>query len=240
MAGKGTRRWNREETIICLDLYFRIPFSKSRASHSEVVKVAKLIDRSPAAVNLKVGQFGSLDPNLSKKGITGLAHTSALDRKIWKEFKGKYEKLAIESELQKHPKGIDVSTEAKRRIGQAFFRDSVLASYDRKCCITSIEEEQLLIASHIKPWSKCEDEEKTNPQNGLCLNALHDKAFDRGLITVNPDYKIKISKILRKSPNQAIRDFFVKYDGNQIDLPERLPPDKDFLDWHENNVFISG
>ena len=236
-----------------LDLYFRIPFARSSKSHKEVIKVAHLIGRSPSSVNLKVGNFGSLDSTLKKKGIVGLKNATALDRKIWKEFEGNYYDLVYESHklkgayIQKNIPikerkvfGKDIVGISKKRIGQSFFRDSVLASYDSKCCITRIKEQKLLIASHIKPWSECKDEEKTNPQNGLCLNALHDKAFDRGLITVNPDYKIKISKILKKSSNQAIRDFFVKYDGGQIHLPERLPPDRDFLDWHENNVFISG
>ncbi len=243
MKEKGTR-WGREETIVVLDLYFRIPFTKSRTSHPEVQKVAEAIGRSPASVNLKIGNFGSLDPTLEKKGIVGLSHTSNLDKEIWKEFQGNYQELAFKSEALKNPRaklyklGGEGLTNTKYRIGQTFFRESILASYS-SCCITGIANKQLLIASHIKPWTQCRDKEKANPQNGLCLNALHDKAFDRGLLTVDTDYKVRISKILSKSFNKAIKDFFIKYEGNKIKVPERLPPNKDFLAWHGKNIFIS-
>ncbi len=155
----------------------------------------------------------------------GLSHTSKLDKEIWEEFQGNYQELAFESEPLKNPTeqmykmGREEITNAKYRIGQTFFRDSILASYNSNCCVTGITNQQLLIASHIKPWSKCKDYEKANPQNGLCLNALHDKAFDKGLITVNSDYTVRTSKILKQSSNQVIKDFFIKYEGNKIEIP---------------------
>ncbi|WP_462136988.1 HNH endonuclease [Candidatus Mycalebacterium sp.] len=252
MRQKG-KTWSREENIIVLDLYFRIPFSKSRASHPEVQKVAKIIGRTPASVNLKIGNFGSFDTTLAEKKIKGLVHTSKLDKEIWKEFEGKYHLLSHESQTlkaslldknipekdERQRIGKDIVGLTKRRVGQRFFRESILASYNNKCCITGIDNEMLLIASHIKPWNKCAKEEKANPQNGLCLNALHDKAFDRGLITVNSDYKIKTSKILMKLDNQAVKDFFGKYEDCKIKIPERLPPDREFLEWHGKNVFVT-
>jgi len=51
---------------------------------------------------------------------------------------------------------------------------------------------ELLIASHIIPWAR-DDKNRMNPANGLCLNALHDKAFDKGLITITPDFVVRIS-----------------------------------------------
>lgn len=65
--------------------------------------------------------------------------------------------------------------------------------------MTGISISELLIASHIKPWKVSNNEdEKTNPRNGLCLNALHDKAFDRGLITIDKNYKIIVSSKLKE------------------------------------------
>ena len=250
---RENRKWTRNETIIVLELYFRIPFSKSRSTHTEIKKIAELIGRTPASVHLKIGNLGRLDPTLKKKAIVGLRHGSNLDREVWEEFKSQYHRLANESQKLKEAfirKNITKKDErqrigkeiigiSKKRVGQQFFRESILASYNSSCCITGIDNQELLIASHIKPWRKCTKEEKTNPQNGLCLNVLHDKAFDRGLITVDLDYKVKTSKTLKMSNNKIIKDFFSKHEGKKIKTPQRLQPEREFLEWHQNNVFIA-
>ena len=71
----------------------------------------------------------------------------------------------------------------KTRVNQSLFRKVVLATYNNKCCITGLAQPELLIASHIIPWS-VNEKERLNPSNGICLNALHDKAFDSGLIAI--------------------------------------------------------
>lgn len=63
------------------------------------------------------------------------------------------------------------------RINQARFRKSVLTSYNATCCISGLQHEKLVIASHIVPW-RMDSKNRLNPQNGLCLSALHDKAYD--------------------------------------------------------------
>jgi len=63
------------------------------------MQVAHLIDRSPAAVAMKLGNFGSFDTALRTKGISGLSRASKADRLIWDEFNQSWEKLSIESEL---------------------------------------------------------------------------------------------------------------------------------------------
>ena len=95
-----------------------------------------------------------------------------------------------------------------------------------------------LIASHIIPWVK-DKENRTNPHNGLCLNSIHDKAFDKGYITITPDYKIKVSEYFDNYTNDiAVNDFFVKFHNQSILLPDRFLPSKEFLDWHYHNIFI--
>ncbi len=126
----------------------------------------------------------------------------------------------------------------KTRINQNFFRQTILASYDRKCCITGIDSEKLLIASHIKPWAQCKKIEKLNPRNGLCLNALHDRAFDCGLITVDSRYRIRISRELLASSNPTLRKWIARFAGKKMRLPEKFAPDPAFLKWHENNIFV--
>ena len=99
---------------------------------------------------------------------------------------------------------------------------------------------KLLRASHIKPWKKSDDNEKTNPCNGLCLNGLHDLAFDQGLMTIDSStLKVIYSPNLKNLvADTTTLDWFMSFDGKQITMPMKNPPAKDFLDWH-NNYFRS-
>lgn len=247
--------WTREQLIITFNLYCKIPFAKTVKSNPEVIKVAKLINRTPSAVAFKLGNFGSFDEELKKRGITGLPNTSRLDKEIWDEFNSDWEELAFQSELliaklenkpveetteidlSNLPLGIERQRIVKVRVNQSFFRSAILTSYNTKCCITGLNIPELLIASHIKPW-KDDAENRTNPQNGLCLNALHDKAFDKGFITVTTDYKVKVSKHFDGfQPQNNIEDFFLNYEGFAIALPEKFYPKKEFLEYHYEEVF---
>ena len=244
--------WSREEEIIVFNLYCRIPFQKSSKNHPEVIKIANLIGRSPSAVNMKVGNFGSFDDTLKAKGIVGLTNASKLDKEIWDEFNGRWDELAYLSEmliaqiqhtdtkeLPAAPLGEDKIVNAKQRVNQNFFRSAVLASYCGHCCITGLPRSDLLIASHIKPWKDSSDREKTDPRNGLCLNALHDKAFDKGYITVTPEYKVFVShKIIDVQDSVAVEQYFLRYNGEKIALPEKFAPDKHYLEYHNDKIFL--
>ena len=123
------------------------------------------------------------------------------------------------------------------RVNQHFFREAVLSAYDGKCCITGIDLKAVLIASHIKSWTQSNSKEKLNPQNGLCLNALHDRAFDRGLIAVNDDYTIAVSSLVSLSSNDAVRKLLLWYESREIKTPSRFLPRPEFLRWHRDNIF---
>lgn len=211
--------------------------------------------RSPDALNMKIGNLGRLDPSLKEKGITGLTHGSKMEEIIWDEFSNnwdelaytseillaKYQGLRIEDKYEKELLELPLKTEReqliKARVNQSFFRSTVLSSYDHKCCITGISIPDLLVASHIVPWSHNE-KERLNPRNGMCLNALHDKAFDKGLITITKDFKIKVAPFLQEfEEKEEIRNNFLKYEGSPIVMPEKFLPDKEFIDYHNNKIF---
>ena len=124
----------------------------------------------------------------------------------------------------------------RSRVNQSFFRKSILASYENRCCITGITIPELLIASHIVPWS-VDKKNRMNPCNGLCLNALHDKAFDTGLITIMPDYTIKLSDTLKRKYS-VIDSFFTYYENKIITLPQRFLPSAEFIRYHNEQIFI--
>ncbi|MCZ8343567.1 MAG: HNH endonuclease [Leptospira sp.] len=252
---RKSSNWTKEETIIAFNVYCKIPFKSSSKTNPIIIKYAKIIGRSPSALNMKIGNFGRLDPELKSQGIVGLGNGSKLDEVVWNEFHGNWEKLAYESEqliadyqnkkiedlldddVPPIPIGLERTLITKQRVNQNFFRSTILASYNIKCCITELSIPELLVASHIIPWSE-DKNNRLNPKNGLCLNSIHDRAFDRGLITVNTDYEIILSKHLSDlNKNTAINDFFLKYENRKINLPDRFLPSKEFLDWHSNNIF---
>ena len=126
----------------------------------------------------------------------------------------------------------------KQRIGQSFFRRALLASYRSTCCITGVNIPSLLRASHIKPWVASNDiNEKTNPQNGILLNALHDVAFDKGLITITKDYKVIVSSRFSLGGIWS-EDFFTKFNGLEIHKPSKFLPPKEFIEYHNDVIFM--
>jgi putative restriction endonuclease len=124
----------------------------------------------------------------------------------------------------------------KTRVNQNFFRQAVLSAYNFSCCITGLNNPQLLIAGHIKPWA-IDKSNRVNPRNGIAINPLHDKAFESGLISISPDYKILISSQLKFKPSKQVELFFLKYENQTIKLPKRFLPDPKFLNFHNNEKF---
>ncbi len=125
----------------------------------------------------------------------------------------------------------------KVRIGQRFFRQSVLASYNARCCVTGNPVPELLVASHILPWGS-HPEQRLNPRNGLCLAQTQDAAFDRGLITFDEDFRLVLSPYLRDFlPNEALARNFTIYEGTKIEMPDKFLPDDEFMQQHRAEVF---
>jgi putative restriction endonuclease len=248
------RDWSREELIVAFNLYCKIPFGRIHIRNPFVIALAKAISRTPSAVSWKLANFARLDPTLQKRNISGATHGARAEIEIWNEFSNDWEKLAFESERilsrvtstplltdaePDFPKGINRETLIRVRVNQGFFRAAVLAAYDLRCCITGLATPQLLTASHIVPWS-VDPTNRTNPRNGLCLNAIHDRAFDCGLLTVTPQFLVKISPNLRKTRSDtAARQFLHEYDGAKISLPRRFAPSAEFLRYHNQKVFLS-
>ena len=255
-------KWTEDQLKIAFNLYCKMPFGKMHHRNPEIMKIAKLIGRTPSAVAMKLVNFASLDPSITSTGRKGLANASVADKAIWDEFHNDWERLALESqdllsnlegeqETLSFPEEIKELEEidedyvgemktvlAKVRIKQSFFRKAVLSSYQNRCCMTGLNDERLLIASHIVPWSK-DEKSRLNPRNGLCLSALHDRAFDKGLITVDSQMQIKVSEQVRSlSENEFAQKSLLALEGKSISLPEKFLPSEDFLTYHNNVIFL--
>lgn len=79
--------------------------------------------------------------------------------------------------------GTDILRNIKSRVGQAKLRKRVLENYQTKCALCDINTKDLLIASHIKPWSKSLQQERVDPTNTILLCRLHDGLFENGHIS---------------------------------------------------------
>ena len=144
-------------------------------------------------------------PGLATFMFTTLAHLyAALDRVY---------KLAVSlpdaplARFQVKTAGLPRTTEAERlviqRVGQDVFRGALIDYWGGRCPLTGITDPALLRASHIIPWSDCDDAQRLDVHNGLLLSALWDAAFDCGLVSLADDGTAlaspKLSEIARRS-----------------------------------------
>ena len=213
---------------------------------------------------MKLVNYASFDPELKKRGIKGLSNVGRGEREIWDQFSHDPDQLAVEcrtlavgaqsvdeqrtaKELSSDAESEHIDqptvTEALRltkvRLVQAFFRNAVLSSYEYRCSMCDLAVPQLLTASHIIPWSKTEHR-RADPRNGLSLCALHDRAFDRGLLTVDEEKRVMISSQMPTSTSCDLqRVAFAEITGKRLTLPHRFFPDESALAYHRANVFVA-
>jgi len=255
--------WTREETLVAFYLYSQVPYNETRDDHPMVVRFSELLSRrTVGSVKAKLGNLYSASPVAKSKGHKGLGNVSILDEVVWKEYeedpegiiseaievvKNLNDRPLIESVTDGHPfivsPGEDRMALTRQRVRQDLFRGQIIEAYKCRCCISGISDRNVLNASHIKPWSVCDGEEKTSVRNGLCLNVLHDRLFDRGLITIDSGYEIVFSKKLK---NILERGLYVEYqkfigeEGQKLQLSEvgrDLRPDTIYLEYHREKIF---
>lgn len=240
------RNWTRSETLRALELYLRTPFGRIHLRNPQIIALAAEIGRTPGSVGLKMANLAAIDPTLARKGM---GNASAMDRAVWAEFFADPEAAlaetpmptgfaeqsaallrpaaALPAEDAALPEGRDAPAFARARRGQARFRDWVMTSYEGRCAATGLDDPRLLTASHITPWAE-DASQRMNPRNGLALNALHDRAFDRGLITWDRDWRVRISPGL----GAEARGFFARPEYEILRLPERFAPDPEAMARH--------
>ena len=255
------RTWTRDELILAINLYAKLPFGKMHSRNADIIHLSKLIERTPSAIARKLGNFAHFDPELQKRGVKGLANVGKLDRIVWDEFYNNWDTAFIESEKLRAAIansrsisdihfsnedneeveyiGEDVQRLVSTRKNQSVFRRLILSSYNNTCCMTGLQTTELLVASHIIPWSESVTD-RLKPTNGLCLNVLHDKAFDKYLITIQADsLQIHVSSklLLHKSANEFLLQNFSALQGKEIIMPQKFFPSSDALKLH-NDKFI--
>jgi len=260
-------RWTREELLVVLNFYFKIPFGKVSSKQPAVIALAAKMGRTPGSISMKVGNFASFDPAHQIRGVGGLPGASRLDREVWDEFQANpvelvplsqqlFDALFTESTEESTevipgdgirvrkvspPDGTDTESVgvAKRRRGQNFFREIVLNNYANRCGLTGLPFRELLVASHILPWAGHE-RERLNVRNGICLNRLHDAAFDLGLIGFDDELRLRLSARVQEAPcSEPVRRQFQDFESVSLHLPpDSFPPDPAFLARHRERFGI--
>lgn len=184
--------WSREQEIVALYLYCIIPFNKVNKSNPQIARMAELIGRPNAnSLKAKIGNFGKFDTDLA---ASGLGHTSRLDEEIWIEYNGRWQDLEVDAlklmdnfqqskqsvafEIPAVPIGKEREVVIKQRANRYLFRNMVLSAYNNTCCITGLARPELVEACHIIDW-KTDESNRVNPCNGLAMNTLFHRAFDR-------------------------------------------------------------
>lgn len=251
--------WTREEFILVLNLYYKLPYGKQNHTNKDVKELAKLIGRTDNSVALRLANFAACDPYILESGRHGMAAGAKACKPYWDEFNKNREALLFESEqiiakLQsttiekkygiteqdyEDMEGTDRISVVKTRVNQDVFRKIVLSNYNNRCALTGIDIPDLLVASHIKPWAICE-EERMNPENGICLSSLYDACFDKGLIGFDQHYKVVLSpEIKKKCSKEYYNKYFGSIEKRTLIMPEEHRPNKLFLEWHMDKIFRS-
>jgi len=257
MPQTDRRFWTRDEFIVAFNLYLTIEYKKISDQNPDVIKLANLINRTPGSISIRLANFASVDPYHQQRGAGGLKNGGKEIQSIWDEFYSNQEELIFQSEeilAQKEMTSIEnkyedilfdlkdlkgemVIREIKTRVNQSVFRQMVLSNYNNKCAITGIDIPELLLASHIIPWSKNE-EHRLNPENGICFSALYDKAFDKGLIGINTNHEIIFSdSIKKKKETEFFNKYFSSIENEKIIVAQKYLPRKEFLEYHLDTIF---
>jgi len=250
------RLWTHDELVLALALYFQLPFGRLNHGTPEVKELGRILGRGENSAALRLVNFAACDPYILATGRHGMASGANVCMPVWQEYANDKERLfkeAAEIKARLLQESVEQSLGIKeselvgktkeviirQRVNQNVFRTMILNNYNDQCAITGISDSRLLIASHIIPWAEREDT-RLNPENGVCLSALYDKAFDKGLITIRPDdYTIMISPSLRDTLSQvSYSEHFGKYENHKIILPEEHVPNREFLQYHAENIFV--
>lgn len=250
---KARNDWTRVQVLAGLHIYLQLNYGQLHSRNPKIKELAGWIGRTANSVALKLCNLASLDPAVLASGRKGMDGASKVDKAVWTELLANWDATVVEAAsiygklAAQH--GLDLSDEldvelpptelgrtrtatVQVRVNQARFRKSVLVGYNSTCCISGLQNECLLIASHIVPWSQ-DSHNRLNPQNGLCLSALHDRAYDQGLITVLPDFTVRVSaKLKTKSADAFLQESLLRFDKSPIRMPSRLAPAPNFLAWH--------
>ncbi len=118
----------------------------------------------------------------------------------------------------------------------AAFRQDVLEAYDHTCCICGskfvVGAASCMEAAHVIPRSQRGADTLVN---GICLCPIHHWAFDRGLLTINEHWLVRVSKA---AGTDDAGHWLVPLEGKEVRFPHGVHVSEDAIEWHRRNIFL--
>lgn len=172
------------------------------------------------------------DPGTPSQVVFDLFEWPYVDRTVVPEEMGLAEGASDVVPLYTVPTETDATRVETVRTAQSLYRKLSLDFWHHKCAVTQIDEEKILIASHIKPWRESDNSERVDPHNSLILSPTYDKLFDLGYITFDPnDGRIVLSDLLHPSDYDRLG---VKDSQRLVCVPDGTAS---FLQYHKTYVY---
>ncbi|WP_419882343.1 HNH endonuclease [Peribacillus sp. B-H-3] len=213
--------------------FYRIPIADSVIAHKDPKKIIRL----KPVLNLTSLKEELTYERLKEEGMasTLVRDTRRLDnkpglleyiRKVEEGFKVRVLKKSISKLYSK----TEVNRLIKARVGQGYFKRMLLKK-SSECCLCGLRIKELLVASHIKPWRACNNEERLNSNNGLLLCTGHDALFDKGFISFDTNGGLLLSQKLTSNDLHLLH----------VDPLKKIFINKEqqnFMEFHRLNKFI--
>ena len=245
-----TRHYPRQ--IINGSMWHEFSVDELKAIHKWICNEAKKGAASPVLADFESPSYWT--KNFCSAAVSALSEFMAVEHfengivaqaeraATGKSAAAKAERLIqqkAQTDLEKHlsltkKEGKNKLAAVKVRVNQDIFRKMVLANYGGKCCMTGLSVPEVLRASHISAWAE-DEANRLNPENGLCLSATYDAAFDRHLISFDEDYRLIVSKSIKDHyTDAAAKSYFINLEGQKISLPAKFLPSQALLGKHRD------
>lgn len=214
--------WRNDLAFIRKKLVIEKYVDDSQKNNWKITEKGKqyLISLCEEIVNIDTKEINKLSNLAVKKAINFLA---SFENNNIQEFFNSNE--FISAFLSK----TDKEALIKIRIGQGIFKKKLLND-SKECKICKLTKQDLLIASHIKPWKDSNNIERLDKNNGFLLCPTHDALFDKGYITFDDEGQIILSSQMKKDEYKILNiEDTVKININN--------ENKKYLKWHRENIF---
>ena len=246
----ANRLWTKEEFILTLDLYFRMPFGQISKGNPDIIKMADLINRTPSSVAMRLCNYANCDPALRDRGVSGLSGGFKQCLPYWEKYSTRRGELSSEA-IKCRRKIIESSynneeayshiSEWDNLVNELYdykFQSIVKKNYHERCAVSGLKTPQLLAGCHIVPITEGE-EDTLDASNGICLTILYARAYVEGLIGFDKNYKIHLSSELKKYQfDKGYFSLFKKIDGAYLGINDvAIKPNVDYLEWHMDTIF---
>ena len=156
---------------------------------------------------------------------------------LWQQVKDRLQGVPlVEPSIKEERAEYGAAYLTHARLGQGAFRVLVTDAYQRRCAITGERTLPVLQAGHIKPFAESGPNQVSN---GLLLRADLHILFDRGYLTVNPDFRVEVSQRIKEEYANG-REYYALHGRPLAVVPATSfdRPGLQWLEWHNQHVFV--